>query len=293
MKPALAQAVALVVLCVSPAALAADAPPPLPSPVTAPEGKVADPQPVLANQGNVSPASVTPSGDAASAADLQRTRAMLQTLASGESGYRLTSGIVGLGLGAVTIPIGISMLTRTTTSPNDKYVYVGGGAILGAGLGAVIGGALNLALSIDPSVRIYEGFERRAALGVPIEQNISETEADWRTRAQGAQSARKFVGGLSMAVGVVGMGVGTYYSLSPRMSSYVRSEQDAIGALFVVSGMISVLAGLQSFFWKSSVESSWEGYRGAKGIAKAPAFRPQLGAAPLPGGGLLSLQSLF
>lgn len=289
MKRFLGACLGLLVTSTGSIALASDeptpptsSPPPLPAPAKPP------PEPQVV-QGDITPAPANPTGDAV---ELQRMRAMLSTLAAGDSGYRLTSGIVGLGLGAVTIPIGISMLGRPNSS-QDKYAYVGGGAVLGAGIGSVLGGVLNLALSFDPSVRIHDAFERRMQNGVPAASNIAETEADWRTRAHGAESARKLVGGLAIGVGVLGLGVGSYYALSPRMGSYERPEQDGVGALFIVGGMISVIAGLQSFFWKSNVESSWEGYRGAKGIAKATGFRPQIGAAVLPGGGLFSLQSPF
>ncbi|MFO0667576.1 MAG: hypothetical protein U0174_26730 [Polyangiaceae bacterium] len=283
-------------LAFSSIAYADDTAPPLPAPLPSSSAQPAAPAPTIPSgiegaQG--APAAPIVMAPANTTVELQRMRLVLRELSSGDADYRLVGGIAGLGLGAVATPIGISMLARSSSKVDDRGTVISGSIVLGAGLGSIIGGILNLSLSFDPSTRVLEAFERRAAAGVPADVNIAETESDWRARAQTAESSRKLGGGLAMGLGVVAMGIGSYFVLGERFSNLDRADQDTRGAVLLVGGLVTVLAGLQSFFWKTTVESSWQTYRGVKGLARNTLLRPKVDVTPLPGGGAISLSSLF
>lgn len=251
-------------------------------PLPAAEPKVVD------SAVSAAPAPPTPNA----AADLRRMHETLSILASGYDGYRISSAIAGLAIGGVAIPTGIVMLNRVPANSGATQ-SLGGAIVLGAGIGAVVGGGLNLAIGVNPNTKLLDGFEHRMRSGSTPEANVAETEILWRQTAEETRAARKIAGGLGLGIGSVAMGVGMYFALAPKMSSLGRSEQDGYAALLMTAGIATVIGSLQVFFIQSSLETSWQGYRGGKGLAKSPRMTPQVGVAPMPGGGLLSLSSRF
>jgi hypothetical protein len=207
-------------------------------------------------------------------------------------------------MGGVLIPTGIYVLTRdpcversgVTVCPNGAdSVSMGGAIILGVGIGSLVGGILNLALTTQPFGRLHENFEERRASRRPPAQVVADTEREWRERAESSRTSRQVFGVIAIGIGGAALAVGTVVAfLNEPLGDLTPNAHYALAAASSGLGALTVLAGFQTYFMAEPVEVGWETYRRTKNGTTATAFRAQLGGAPLPsGGGLVTLGTTF
>lgn len=256
---------------------------------------------LLAPLAGAQEAATTPPGD--DIQEMQRLGDLLDRLSSDVHSARVWSGAFGLGAGAVLLPTGIYVSTRSdcvdqggvTVCPSDSSIGLGGPIILGAGIGLVLGGAINLMVASHPFESLHEKFVQRRAEGKTPAQVVSETEEDWRDKAQSTRTLRQIAGVLAVGVGGLGLIGGTTLALvKPPLGKLSANEQYGFAAAILVPSAIAVAGGLGVYFFPEPSEVAWETYRRMKNPPPRPtSFRPQLGAAPLPGGGLVTLGATF
>lgn len=216
------------------------------------------------------------------AADLARFTALVRRGHEPTSRYRLAGGLTGLGLGAVTVPVGAVMIGRDSES-------VGAGIVLGAGIGSIVGGALVLSglFSDDPYSDAEAAIVREKAQGHDDRSARLAGEAELKRAVDGARTARVVGGAVVLGLGIASLGAGSVFALGdftgPKLE---RREQDAIAAGFMAYGVLTTLVGVQSLLFPTTVESTWDGYSAARRseIASAPRILG-IGGGPIPGGG--------
>jgi hypothetical protein len=235
--------------------------------------------------------------------DMQRLGDLLDRLSSDVRSARVWSGAFAIGAGAVVLPTGIYVSTRSncfdqggvTVCPSDSSIGLGGPIILGAGIGLILGGAINLAVASHPFEDLHDKFVQRRAEGKTPAQVVSETEEGWRDKVQSTRTLRQVAGILAVSVGGLGLIGGTALALvKPPFGKLSANEQYGFAAAILVPSAVAVAGGLGVYFFPEPSEVAWETYRRMKTPPpRAASFHPQIGAAPLAGGGLVTLGATF
>jgi hypothetical protein len=234
---------------------------------------------------------------------MQRLGELLGHFSAEASSYRAWGSGIGLGMGALLIPVGIVMITSASTTTTvggvtvtrDEPVGLGGPIVLGLGIGSALGGILNLVLVSHPFERLSDAFEERRRAGKAPAVVVAETESEWQDKVESQRSLRKVFGVIGVVAGGLVLAGGTAFALAPISTSLTRNEQYGLAAALIATGSLSALAGIQLYFFSDPFESSYETYRRMKGptAPRVGLGRPQLGATPVQGGAALTLGATF
>ena len=234
------------------------------------------------------PGGSLPSGN--ESIELERMGNALHSVGDDARATRIFVGVSGLGVGALSIPVGYAVATQDGANETEKTI---GYSVFGWGIGSAIGGVLSLALHIDPSERLADRFDERKESRVPAAQILRETEREWKEVSDRERRGRKFGGVMSIVVGGLALAGGSALLLSNPGSASVdeRSQLHGFGAAFVGLGTLALYGGGRLLLTRSDVERSYESYVRTKPVyGWSP---PALSLASLPGGAYLSLGSRF
>jgi hypothetical protein len=263
------------------------APQPAPLPVATQPGA---PAPFAPMHGTPYPSYAIPAQQSAASRlpALQRVMASVDTSAED---YHLAALIAGLGIGAVTIPAGIVMIEDR--DPFDSGV--GGSIMLGVGIGAVLGGTLQLLTPFGATQDLRGKLDDFVAGGVPPEAAVTTIEGWWREAADEAELERRVGGGIAMGLGTAFLGLGAVFAFA-EVGDISTDDRHAVAAASGVAGALGVIAGLQAFLFETPLESAWNTYEATHdlgrpvGVAPPP---PKLDVVAGPGVGLVTLSGGF
>lgn len=238
---------------------------------------------LIATAGHAAEAS--PEGEAAppvaqEANEAARLGAFLERRREDRSQLRLATGITGLVVASVSIPLGVVMLSRDDERDHRASTY-GGMLSLGLGAGALLGAGLLLVTSeATPLAELSDRYTQMKAEGASEANIVTSVEALWRDRAERERNLRKIAAVTSMVAGGLGLGLGTYLALSDPTRRTSRAELDGYAAGAIVFGGVLSLAGAQLFVFRGPTELSYEAYRVAKPTAGGGSVRVSVGAVP-------------
>ncbi|GAC1351415.1 MAG: hypothetical protein NVS3B20_06200 [Polyangiales bacterium] len=222
--------------------------------------------------------------------ELVKLESLLHRLADEGRGYRTYGALAALASGAATLPAGIVMARQDERS---LYPFV-----IGLGAGELVGGILILAWNPDPFAHLQRSFDERKAAGMAPDKIVLETEREWRDEAKHTRLARKVVGGIATVVGGASLGLGAWLAFSnSALSNLTPPERRGFATAFLGLGYLSAIVGLQTYFFETPIESSYQTY---SQLVASPAITgsrarvsPRIGFAPLPGGGSIALVGSF
>jgi len=225
------------------------------------------------------------------AIELERMGDALHAIGDDVRATRLFVGVAGLGVGAVSIPVGYSLATADGANNTDQTI---GYMVMGWGIGSAVGGVLSLALRIHPGEQLADSFDEMKERHLPPAYILAETERQWRVSSEHQRTARKIGGVFGLVIGGVSLIGGTLLlATDPSATSPIdKTTQHGFGAAFLGLGTLAVYGGGALLFMRSEVERSYEMYSRRKpvyGLGK-----PMIGGGPLPGGGgALSIGAQF
>ncbi|MFO0725967.1 MAG: hypothetical protein U1E65_19440 [Myxococcota bacterium] len=192
----------------------------------------------------------------------QRVERRLQTLdhlmtnfQADRSRFRLWGGLGTAVVGAGLAPPAIVLVNQRLT--------VGSGVMLGASIGAVAGGLLLAALSLDPMEQIAASYLERKKSGISGQQLVELTEAEWKKVAEESASKRVGLGAVVVGLSVVAVGAGAVVALI-QPGNELSTDRDlrvAMGSAVSLVGVAGVISGFRAIFFQPEEEESWEIYR--------------------------------
>lgn len=238
--------------------------------------------------------SAAPSGTPVSgndAIELERMGDTLHAMGDDARARRIFIGVAGLGVGALSIPVGYSVASANGANETEKTI---GYSVMAWGIGSAIGGVLSLVLRVDPGERLADSFDEMKEKKLPPSRILADTEREWRAASSRERSGRKIGGVVSLVVGGASLIGGTVLlATDPSANAVIdRSTQHAFGAVFIGLGTLALYTGGALLLTRSEIERSYETYTQRKPVYGGG--KPLIGAAPLPGGGgFVSLGAQF
>jgi hypothetical protein len=256
-----------------------------PASAAAPSASTAAPDPPPA----ASPSSSDPS-------DLVRLQGLLEHFGRQSRGYRTWGGLSSLAIGAAAIPSGVILLHR-----GNGDTEFSGALVLGLGIGTVLGGGLLLAFpfgSVNQFGRLSSSIDARQTAGQSSSEIVAAIESQWRENAESSRALRRTIGIIAVSVGTMALAGGTYLALADASNAnFSRKEQYGFSAVFFGLGSVSVISGLQAFFFEEPIEAAWKTYeslRSPRSSSSQPLLRLRsVGYSPVPGGGVVGLAATF
>jgi hypothetical protein len=220
---------------------------------------------------------------AAPSADLATFRGWVATQSGPERTYRFVGALSGLAVGGVLVPAGGVLYSRDGSAVN--------GAVVGLGIGALVGGLGTLAFGTDSDAhdRAERAMHDEEVLGRDDATILAAGESSLRASAESQRLKRLVGGGVFAGLGVIALGSGTVFAAADFTSGgFTRREQDGVAAALLLGGAVSTLTSLQALVLPSVAEVSWQGYAKTRRATPSAAFAPSavtFQAMPLPGGG--------
>lgn len=246
--------------------------------------------------------------DAARAAeDVARLRAFFKLHAaeatrsakSFRTGAYILSGAL-IAAGTTIMVVAKPDETSTSATPNETatprlirrenpWTSIGGG-VLGAG-GGLLGAAFFLSV-----VKIETAEEPLLRRLGELEYERSDVDAlrkleqEWYEKALEARRSRHVAGVLGLTLGGLGLG-------GSILGAGLDADWDHASTFTMVAGfsVAFAVAGVAAFAIESPMEQSYRTWHALRGVGQrpAPTPRPTFGAAPLPGGGMISMGLTF
>jgi hypothetical protein len=127
----------------------------------------------------------------------------------------------------------------------------------------------------------------------PPEELESKLEREWAAAAAKARTARHIGSGISFVLSAASVGTG----IGILASDMETEKRRTWGSVLFVSGGIFASGGIAALAVETPIESSYGAFIAARGAAAngpssfAPSWR--IGAAPIPGGGFVGVETAF
>lgn len=218
----------------------------------------------------------------AAAADVKDLSLILGHYADENSDARTWVALVGFAAGAAIVPASIALIER---DPDPTVYYFS----LGVGIGAAVGGLLNLLIGGSDFETILEHHRARIAQGGSATQIALETEAEWAAAAQSARSMRKTSGITSLISGAVFIAAGVVLAVIDPIDSNEFSEQYDFATLLMVVGGLGSIGAAQLLFAETPIETSYRAFtRGRSFLGDT-----KVSVAPTRGGVMLAMGTRF
>lgn len=200
---------------------------------------------------------------------------------------RIVAGATGAMTGALLLPTGIALSTRS----DDVSQSIG--------VGMIVGGSASLLVSLA-SLRsstmegLATSFEEARASGAASAELVRATELAWADAAE--KSHRKRIGGgiVALALGAACTGAGLYLMLSePGVFGQSRNGQYTTGSFLIGPGVPILGNGIRALVQETPEETSWKAHRASKGGARSSGPVPEVSLAPVRGGGFATVSLAF
>lgn len=212
--------------------------------------------------------------------DLRVLGSQLQLYSEEADRIRVATALTGLGIGAVLLPSGLVLLSRSDGLARSVVI------------GMIVGGALNLAsvplvFIPTPMDEIYADFMARPVKS-ESQATIKDIEHKWQEAAESSRRRRKIVGTTLLIVGSASLITGLTLLLAPEgVLGMSRQAQYTVGGVTMGMGIPMTTVSVRLLLQWSLEESSWHAYRTMKEASRGARARPSaptFGVVPLPDG---------
>ena len=199
---------------------------------------------------------------------------------------RLTGIGWGVAEGAVLLPVGIYLATRS-----DERNLVGTGLIVEG----------SMALYEVPSLfgrgsmeKLRDRLAKRRASGLGAATAVQLTETEWAEAALQDRRYRPFWGVAGLVAGGVVFGVGATALLAPPVLGFDRHVQDTWGAILLPIGLRALVEGASLAFGTTPLERAWDLFqRSDPRVGTVARVTPVFAVAPASRGAVASLGLAF
>ncbi|HLK37985.1 MAG TPA: hypothetical protein VKU41_14590 [Polyangiaceae bacterium] len=199
---------------------------------------------------------------------------------------RLTGIGWGVAEGAVLVPVGIYLATRS-----DERNLVGTGLIVEGSMALYEVPSLFWRGSME---KLRDRLVKRRASGLSAAVAAQLTETEWGEAALQDRKYRPFWGIAGLVAGGVVFGVGATALLAPPVLGFDRHVQDTWGAILLPIGLRALYEGASLAFARTELERAWDLYqRSDPRVGGVARVAPVFAVAPASGGAVASLGLAF
>ena len=194
---------------------------------------------------------------------------------------RVATALTGLGIGAVLVPSGLVLLSRSDGISQALVV------------GMIVGGSAQLASAPLALIRsrmdeIRSDLREKRWSDPDTKDTVRAIEDEWRDAAASSRRRRMVLGTVMLVQGTTSLATGLSFLLAPSgFLGMSRNAQYTWGGVLMGTGIQVTTLGVRFLFEWSAEEASWESYRIMKADAAflhAAVTPPSFGVLPVRGG---------